>query len=29
MVMAVAWAKGHNLLDWNVKKYQEKWNRGH
>ena len=29
MVMAVAWAKGRNLLDQNVKWYQEKWKRGH
>ena len=29
MVMAVAWAKEQNLLDQNVKWYQEKWNRGH
>ena len=29
MVMAVAWAKEQNLLDRNVKWYQEKWNRGH
>ena len=28
-VMAVAWAKEQNLLDRNVKWYQEKWNRGH
>ena len=27
MVMAVAWAKEQNLLDWNVKWYQEKWKR--
>ena len=27
--MAVAWAKEQNLLDRNVKWYQEKWNRGH
>ena len=29
MVMAVAWAKEQNLLDQNVKWYQEKWKRGH
>ena len=29
MVMAVAWAKEQNLLDQNVKWYQEKRNRGH
>ena len=29
MVMAVVWAKEQNLLDQNVKLYQEKWNRGH
>ena len=29
MVMAVAWAKEQNLLDRNVKWYQEKWKRGH
>ena len=29
MVMAVASAKEQNLLDRNVKWYQEKWNRGH
>ena len=29
MVMAVAWAKEQNLLDKNVKWYQEKWKRGH
>ena len=27
MVMAVAWAKEQNLLDWNVKWCQEKWKR--
>ena len=29
MVMAVAWEKEQNLLDQNVKWYQEKWKRGH
>ena len=29
MVMAVAWAKEQNLLDQNLKWYQEKWNMGH
>ena len=29
MVMAVAWAKEQNLLDQNMKWYQEKWKRGH
>ena len=29
MVMAVAWTKEQNLLDQNVKWYQEKWKRGH
>ena len=29
MVMAVSWAKEYNLLDKNVKWYQEKWSRGH
>ena len=29
MVMAVAWAKEQNLLDQNVKWYQEKWKRGY
>ena len=29
MVLAVAWAKEQNLLDQNVKWYQEKWKRGH
>ena len=29
MVMAVAWAKEQNLLDQNVKWYQEKWKRRH
>ena len=29
MVMAVAWAKEQNLLDQNVKWYQEKWKRTH
>ena len=29
MVMAVAWAKEQNLLNQNVKWYQEKWKRGY
>ena len=29
MVMAVAWTKEQNLLDQNVKWYQEKRKRGH
>ena len=29
IVMVVASAKEQNLLDQNVKWYQEKWNRGH
>ena len=29
MVMAIVWAKEQNLLDQNVKQYQEKWKRGH
>ena len=29
MVMAFAWAKEKNLLDQNVKWYQQKWKRGH
>ena len=29
MVMAIVWAKEQNLLDQNVKRYQEKWKRGH
>ena len=29
MVMAVAWTKEQNLLDLNVKWYQEKRKRGH
>ena len=29
MVIAVAWAKEHDLLNQNVKLYQEKWNRAH
>ena len=29
MIMAVSWAKEYNLLDKNVKWYQEKWSRGH
>ena len=29
MVLAVAWAKEQNLLDQNVKWYEEKWKRGH
>ena len=29
IVMAVAWAKEQDLLDQNVKWYQEKWKSGH
>ena len=29
VVIAVAWAKEHDLLNQNVKLYQEKWNRAH
>ena len=29
MVMGVTWAKEQNLMDQNMKWYEEKWNGGH